>query len=524
MKRIIIAVIAIVALLVGAYYAGVLPVMDMLGPDGYETQANWHNNFQGNPDKELFLPEDRKGFITSYRSDLLNGLSETIVVSGRYKFQVGTSSLNEAKYVIKWKANPSSDWVIVSRPGYTVNWISVGNPGDVTSGYAGLPGIRQCDPYVFNIRGQREGAIRAELWGYMDPNEFNPFDTWEWKLLSSDQALLHSGVCGMWLPAKSDGGYQSTFEIDEKVNIKVETGVGAPDINVGAGGNTWELHLIKPDGFDYTGQGFPMKLADHYQGTISFTVNENMVTIGPGSNNRYKLQLYNALWKKGTLEISTIDFRAKMPGKPTITPDCGLDIKVPGTVAVTISATPNADTQLPIESFGVMVWYGKHNDLAPGSWGEERWILHQTFISASKSGDTYTGSFSFTVGQPNLYVTIIAYTHDTDGRDSDTEYYQIKTWDETAPDDDDLIAEGGGQGSYGGGTSGMTTPWDFHWDDTEVVDYIALIVAIAIFVIMLIIALMPTIPIPYGMYGRLIVVALGAALAVLTYWYMGGEF
>ena len=63
MKRIIIAVIAIVALLVGAYYAGVLPVMDMLGPDGYETQANWHNNFQGNPDKELFLQRIEKDLL-----------------------------------------------------------------------------------------------------------------------------------------------------------------------------------------------------------------------------------------------------------------------------------------------------------------------------------------------------------------------------------------------------------------------------------------------------------------------------
>ena len=232
--------------------------------------------------------------------------------------------------------------------------------------------------------------------------------------------------------------------------------------------------------------------------------------------------MYNILWKKGTLEVSAIDFKAKMPSKPTITPNCGLSIEVPGTVSVTLTATPNTETQLAIQSFGVMVWYGKHSDLAPGSWGEERWILHQTFVSASKSGDTYTGTFSFDVSSPNRYFTIIAYTHDTDGRDSDTEYYQVKTYppDEPEPEPEELEEEGGGQGSYGGGTSGETTPWDFQTG--EITDYLPLIIAIAVFIIMLIVAFIPQIPIPYGIYGRIAVVALGALLAVVIYWRLGG--
>lgn len=519
MKKImLIASIGILFLVLTAMLSGCIVndygLLDILGPEGYETQKKWYNNYQGNTYSELLLPADRKGFITSYRNDLNFGLSETIVVAGNYKAQLGWSQIEKLKYIVYYKANPWSAWEPVSEPGgHTENWISVANP-EIFDPVSGTSDRRDCQPYVFNIRGVREGAIRVELWGYFDPNEINPFDSWEWVLLSSDQALLESGKCGMWLPDKGDGTYQSTFEIGETVNIKVETGVGAPDIVVDAraGEKTWELHLLKPDGSQYTDQGFPMKLADHFQGTISFIVYENMFTLK--GNNRYELQLYNTLWKKGALEISAIDFKAKMPSKPIISPDCGLSIKVPGTISVTISGTPNAATQLPIQSFGVMVWYGKHTDLAPGDWGEERWIMHQTVIDASKHGDTYTGSFSFAVTYPDRYVTIIAYVHDTDGRDSDTEYYQIKTYSEDKPDEEDLVNDGGGQGLYGGGTSGETTPWDF-WE-TPVIDYTLLIIALAIFFACLIIALL----VPFPVFGRLAVIVLGVVLAVLIYFYL----
>jgi len=39
---------------------------------------------------------------------------------------------------------------------------------------------------------------------------------------------------------------------------------------------------------------------------------------------------------------------------------------------------------------------------------------------------------------------------------------------------------------------------------------------------MLIIAFIPQIPIPFGIYGRMTVVVLGAVLAMLIYWYLGG--
>ena len=112
-------------------------------------------------------------------------------------------------------------------------------------------------------------------------------------------------------------------------------------------------------------------------------------------------------------------------------------------------------------------------------------------ISASKNKATFT----FDVSSQNRYFTIIAYAHDEEGRDSDTEYYQVKTYgsDDPEPDDDDLEDEGGGQGSYGGGTSGETTPWDF-WETPESIDYTTLIIAIVVFFAFMIIGLLAPIP------------------------------
>ena len=510
-KIIAVAILALLLIGIGAF----MP-LSILGDEGFVTQKYWYNNYQGNTYSELLLPEDRKGFMTSYREDIDFGLSETIIVAGNYKAQLGWSQVQKLKYVISYKSSPFLGWQVVSEPGHTAEWISVANPG-LMGIIVSTGGRRDVQPYVFNIRGPKEGALRVELWGLFDPSELYPFDAWEWHLFSSDQAMLVSGKCGMWLPKQSDGTYQSTFEIDGTVNIKVETGVGAPDIDVNAraGAKTWELHLLKPDGSEYTGQNFPRQLTDHFQGTVSFTVQEDMFTLG--GNNRYKLELYNTLWKKGTLEVSTIDFKAKRPGEPVITPSCGLTFKVPGTVSVTLTATPNSETQLDIQSFGIMAWYGKHTDLAPGDWGDDRWILRQTTISASKSGDTFTGTCPLEVKAPDRYFTIIAYAHDTDERDSDTEYYQVETY---APGDPVPDNEDGGQGSYGGGTSGETTPWVFQ--DGDVTDYLPLILAIAAFIIIMIIAFIPQIPIPYGMYGRILIVILGAIIAYLIYHYLGG--
>lgn len=462
LKLISLGAIIIVLILIISIFGGfiTIPGMDILGSEGYETQKKWYNNYHGNHYSELLLPADRKGFITSFRSDIEFGLSETITVAGNYKAQIGFSQIHKLRYIIKWKATPTSGWEIVSEPGKTEKWISVKNPGVFNAVSAGSD-RRDCRPYVFNIRGQRDGAIRAELWGFFDPNELNPWDGYEWKRLSSDQAKLSSGICGMWLPDRDDGGYRSTFEIGETVKIKVETGVGAVDIEADGreGTKTWELHLKKPNGNEYTDQNFPRKLSDHFRGDVTFEIYEDMFTLG--GNNRYSLELYNTLWKQGTLQLSSIDVLSKRPDEPLITPDCGLSLIVPASVIVEVKANPNPETQVNIEYFGVMVFYGKHVDLAPGSWGADRWILRDTKITASGNKAT----FDFEVTQPNRWFTIIVYSHDEEGRDSDTDYYQVKTYEseDDEESDDDLVNEGGGQGSYGGGTSGETTPWDF-WE------------------------------------------------------------
>lgn len=519
MQKIVVVGI-VVALVIVGIFAGVLPGLSILGDEGFETQSKWvHGIYVGNPDSEMLVSitdANRKGFITSYidASQGVAGDSETIVVAGNYKVEFGLAVINAYKYVVKVKDSLYGSWHIVSEPGHTENWISKENPGklDPVMGTGGS--MRHCEPYVFAIRGPKEGGIRVELWGYFDPNGINPFDTWEWKLMSSDQAMLVSGISGMWLPPRPEGGYQSTFEIGETVKIDVETGIGAPDLDVDAraGQKTWKLELKKPDGTSYTGQNFPRMLQDHFQGQVTFTINSDMFTLG--GNNRYTLRLFNTLLEKGSLQISTIDIRAKRPNTPTITPECGLSVQVPATIRVDLTATCNTETQLPITSFGVMVWYGMGTDLAPGSWGDDRWILRETFVTASNNKATFT----IDVSSPNRYFTIIAYAHDSDGRDSDTEYYQIKTYAEDEPDEEDLIEEGGGQESYGGGTTGETTPADYY--EAEVIDYTALIIAIIVFFAFLFVGLLA--PLPYGIYGKILVIIIGAVLAVVIYFLLRG--
>ncbi|GAG94816.1 unnamed protein product, partial [marine sediment metagenome] len=57
---------------------------------------------------------------------------------------------------------------------------------------------------------------------------------------------------------------------------------------------------------------------------------------------------------------------------------------------------------------------------------------------------------------------------------------------------------------------------------TPEIPYLAIIIAIVVFIIMLIIAVLPQIPLPS--YARVLVVVLGAVLAVVIYWLMGGTF
>jgi len=151
-------------------------------------------------------------------------------------------------------------------------------------------------------------------------------------------------------------------------------------------------------------------------------------------------------------------------------------------VSITLEGIPNPKGTNQINGFLVNIFYGKDGyDYFPG--------YHQEYVYASGN----TATISITPAKGDNYLTIEAWAFD-------------------APE------------STGGLMSEKETASTWIKDEVyaPVVYPLPLIVAIAVFIIMLIVALL--VPMPYGMYGRMMVVVLGAVLAALIYWYMGGAF
>ena len=523
MIRKFIPILVIVLLLATAFYFFGVPALDILGNEGYETQSKTvYDHFTGNKNYELIRPPDRKGFITSY---IPGELSETISIQGKIDYKGGSLAVaKKYKYEVYFRENAYQDWELVASPSYKVSWITskpkVENfdvPAQDTPVYAPI--------YSFNIIGSKEGAIRVVFKVYFDPNGLNPFDKWVWKTLATDQAYIFSGQCGMWLPKDKNGTPISTFEIGETVHIKVETGAGTKDVVEGwTNEKAWMVTLRKPDGTEYKGQNFPRYLPGHFRGDVIFTVYDDMFT--PGGNNRWTIELWNRLLPKGKLQWRAIDFRAKAPGKVTITTQPELKVKTGNTVTVTLQATQNTQTQLPIEYFGVEVWYGKSNELAPGSWTDARWILHETTIDATDYGSgVYKTTFTFTPTKKG-WVTILSYAHDTGGRDSpSTTAYSLYVYeeDETPPSDNEVIDEGGGQTDYGGGSSSETWLW---WidsggsssDKTGYAKILWFVIGFIILITCIILGLL--VPLPYEPYSRLLITLLGFILAFYVWLFM----
>jgi len=230
-------IIFIIGLLI---FTGMHPLATLV-VDTDTVSKKW-SDFQGNPKTELIQPFNRKGFIVSYKEGME---SESISIRGViYRFNVwGTGFIEKYKYVIKYKSSAFDTWEIISQPGYQKNWIKGTNPG-IKKIVIGTEKTYSLSVYDFVIVGNKQGAIRAELWVYGTPNPFNPFEKWKWVLLSSDEAYLYSGWGGLYLPIEK-GKPRSTFEIGEKVRIKVKTSYGG--WSVGENRNTWMVTLRYPE-------------------------------------------------------------------------------------------------------------------------------------------------------------------------------------------------------------------------------------------------------------------------------------
>ena len=529
-KIIIIAIAAVILLVAGAFFGGVMPGISIMD-DGWDTVHTTYAGCTGNPGVELL---DQKGYIVSYKDD---GFSEKIVATGSVEH--GDWSAAHAQYFRytvylkenawsqyeKMSAEKTSMYLTNPNPGSipTVNWDKGGGSGH----------IHQVAPYNFRIVGDKynDGCIKVTLEISVDYNFFNPFDNgYEWKVVSSDEALLYSGYGGLYLPMGIEDGVDrpyDTFEIGQEVDIRVETAKG------GYGSDTpWRVTLNEPYSGDinslytddlYTGGSGGIVVEKFYMndvtnGHFKFTVTADMAQKSMQSSDPYTVRIWNELLPKGSLYVDFLDFIALAPSEVTLE---GVDqSKIGDTVTVQLTASVNPETQADIDYFRVSVIYGVYGVLLPSDPNSNKWIIHTVNIPAS--GNAATVSF---IPTSESYVSVHAKAFDVEGRGSPrTEVWSIWIY-ALVEVPDEVIEDETGQHDYSGGHTDSWLPWDpegGNWGQVDIEDYLPLIIAIAVFIIMLIIAFIPQIPIPFGMFGRMAVVVLGAVLAAVIYWYLGG--
>jgi len=473
----IIGIIIVVMLVATGLFFGIIPGLDILD-SGTTTLNGSIGGIHGHG--ELIGPLDRKGFIMSYKAD---GLSETIVVQGSLTTDsLFTAAIDKYVYTVYGKKDTASDWEVLSDSTSTSRYISNPNPKALpeTSGST-TGGTYYLKSYPFSLVGNTYHAIKVILQVHIDPNIANPFDgNYVWKTLQTDEAYIYEGWGGLYLPKDANGTARSTFEIGETVNIGVKTTYGG--YTVGTNNNTWRVAMIRPadqGGAELKHQDY----GDNANAYFTFTVTQDMVKLDGTSNNRYIIEIYNTLVPQGTLSVNTIDFLAKAPSDVTFSGG-EIQYKVGDTVKITLSATRNTQTQLPIKSFEVSVWYGSHDVLMPSDPTSAEWIVNTVDIPATTvDGHTYTATVSFTTKKES-FVTLLSKAYDSVGRASiHTEYYTMWMYAGN-PVPKDVINDQTGGGTYAGGHTNFWTPWEptGNWGATGIsVDWWG--IALCIFII-----------------------------------------
>jgi len=530
-KIVIVVVAAILLLLVGGF-AGVLPGLGLLDNGTSTINYNAHEIIGVNG-HEVF---DAKGYILSYKDD---GFSEKFVVSGKIKrSDWAMSYVKEYRYKVYLKKNVWSPYELKSSPDSTSMDFTAMNPGEIPSNWPSGEGAGQIydiAPYTFQLIGDEysDGAIKVEVQVLIRPDQF--LSSYSWRTLQVDEAYLFHGYGGLWLPEGIDDGVQrpyDTFEIGQEVKIGVETAHGGHSSD----NKNWRVTLNAP----YSGDIESLYDEDSYNGPAPlveqtfyddsdpantffiFTVTPEMAETSMNTDVPFTVRIWNALIPKGTLYVDFIDFIKLAPGDVEFG---GGDnqVKVGTPYTLSFSADVNSETQEPIDYFRVSVIYGTNDVLLPTNPSSNNWLIYTTNVEATNNGATIT----FTP-EHESFITAHVKAFDTAGRPGP----RTKTWTVWAylenPAPDDTIDDETGEGYYGGGHTDPWYPWDpggGNWPTPGSETYAQLVAALAaiiVFILFLIIAVLPQIPKPFGVWGKLFVVIVGAIIAAITYFFVYG--
>ena len=536
-KPIIILVVAVVLLLIVGFFTGIIPGLQLFD-NGTNTVSITVEEIVGNKNYELLGPQDKKGYILSWKDD---GFSESITVRGKIESKTGEPTLwgiASSKYMYKvyLKKDSWSSYELISQPGSTSRYINNPNPGKVNCGNTNFFGFQE--QYEFNIVGNdyAGGAIKAELWFYYDKTIWDG-DGYKWYKIASDEAYLYSGYGELILPRGIDDEDvqrpYDTFEIGQTVKIGVGTGKGGH-----GGDNHWRVTLNAPyggvDSLDDLDGDNPEKYGtvikekyypddcDSSNTFFTFTVTEDMARRSMESEYPFTVRIWNTLLPKGTLNVDFVDFVAKCPSDVTFSGDNG-QFEVDKYVTVQMTADVNSGTQAEIDYIRCSVVYGTADTLLPSSQTSDRWIVYTTNLGgADKTGCTLPQSITFKAEKAS-YVTVFAKAFDIEGRGSPGTYTrQMYAWKDSEPPDDTTDT---GDDYYGGGHTEDWLPWDPSGGNWELVDndgsastllkIILSIVLIAMFAV-----IVYFFPIPGGIYGKMLLMMLGVGLIVVIWMFL----
>lgn len=436
----------------------------------------WYGNIEEGY-TELHTDLANQPIVTAYKSDP-DILSETVTLFGQVSSKVGIDGPRSSRYAWRpakgWyrvRINEGMGWdTIIDSSGINeeyVHWV-YGTSGEHSYSWATLfqtESVQEIGPISFKLKGQHVGVLEVK----QRTRFTNVVGMTETHTTSTDFIYLVSGSGELRVQ-----GVEPTFEIGDVVPIWVSCDYSG---QTGSGTGQWELRW-SPGDIDHPLSGGTITTFDDWtRGTYDDW------KIPEGAWHRdydptIRLELWNTLFPQAAVWIDTIDIKAHAPPMPTISVS---EKHVDWYEPITVSGLcyTNEITNERIKEFRIRAKYtDQFIDL--GEWKVTPDGQDPSGYSQIIPGSMIrrTGTIQITVkaideaNRPSLDPAIIQVTVHLPGE---------------PPIGDELIA---------------------------------MIVAAIIIIIFSLVAVFAPIPIPYGWYGKIAIIAIGVIVAILVYIYV----
>lgn len=350
------------------------------------------------------------------------------------------------------------------------------------------------DTIEFRMKGNRMGGLKlTTIINYAqkeDTGGIIPCTGFRWHrgtaMICKDETYLASGEGEITIKSTNAvevAGDETTeetniiytkyvYEEGLKVDISIDAGYSGASLDPSDDGygKGWVLSI-----YDSTGHNrYSKNIPDDVRGySVHYEIPSGAFILNDPNANEWRVVLKNTLFDQSETRLFVVDKYEYMPGQVVITADKSSYTQWE-TVRVTLKAT--AKTGSSIDYFTAWAKYTSPSSVDYASPARN--------YPARMSGDFYEATFDFQLEKGDVYVYLRSHAIDSDGRAGVEGELKIYSEQSVEP----------------------------------LSKLLNLIVAIFVFVIFAIVAW--RFPIPYGIYGKIIVIILGAILAFLIYYYL----